>query len=238
MLRNVKVLGLFLVAGLAMSAMAASSASAQVHKGWLTSDGPVKLTGTENPATLTAFGNQKLECHVHYDIGNVGETPHGFIEPPATEFTVKPTYSNCTASIGATKAPATVTTNKCDFVIKIGETIELGKWGTTAKVVCENPATESIEVHAYSSSAHTTTICTMKFPAQEGPTGGFVTNVEEEGQWTITLGGTLNNITATKTGILCGGTAETKTAEQHLDAHITGFNEADEQTDITITDEA
>jgi hypothetical protein len=238
MIRNLKVLGLALVAVFAMSAVVASSASAQVHKGWLTSDGPVKLTGTENPATLTAFGNQKVECHAHYDIGNVNETPHGFIEPPATEFTIKPTYSNCTASIGTTKAPATVTTNKCDFVVKIGETIELGKWGTTAKVVCENPATEAIEVHAYSSPAHSTTICTVKVAAQEGLTGGFMVNDEEEGAWTVTLGGTFKEIHATKTGVLCGGTSETKTAEQHVDAHITGFNEANEQTDITITDEA
>jgi hypothetical protein len=237
MIRNLKVLGLALVAVFAMSAMVASSASAQIHKGWLTSDGPVKLTGTENPATLTAFGNQKVECQAHYDIGNVGETPHGLILPPATEFTIKPTYSGCSATIGASKAPATVTTNKCDFVVKIGETMEVGKWATTAKVVCEN-AGEAIEVHAYSSETHASTICTVKVPAQEGLTGGFMTNVEEKGQWTTTLGGTFAKITATRTGILCGGTAETKTAEQHVDAHITGYNEEEEQTDITITDEA
>jgi hypothetical protein len=52
--------------------------------------------------------------------------------------------------------------------------------------VCENPG-EAIEVHAYTSSAHSTTICTMKFPAQAGLTGGFMTNVEEGEQADITI---------------------------------------------------
>ena len=60
MIRNLKALGLALVAVFAMSAMAASASSASV-----TSDGPFTLTGTETGGTetnyLEAFG-LKTKC--------------------------------------------------------------------------------------------------------------------------------------------------------------------------------
>jgi hypothetical protein len=235
MIRNLKMLGLALVAVVAMSAMVASSASAQAGKGWLTSTGPVKLTGTQPKATLTAFGNQEVECHGHYEIGNVGETPHGVITPPATKFTVTPHYTECVARIGATTAPATVTTNHCDFDLEIGETKSAGHWKGTAKVRCEN-AGEAIEVHVYSNSSHSSTICTQKVTPQEGLEGGEVFNGEGG---TIGLTGTIGGIKVEKTGILCGGTAETNEAVEHLEGTvISGTNELEEATAISITDEA
>jgi hypothetical protein len=64
-------------------------------------------------------------------------------------------------------------------------------------------------------------------------TGGFVENLAGG---KITLGGTVGGIKATKTGILCGGTAETNSAEVHGDAVVSGTNELGEPTAIEISD--
>ena len=55
MIRNLKVLGLALVAVFAMSAMVASAASAGV----LTSDGPVKIKATETGSQANSFHQSK-----------------------------------------------------------------------------------------------------------------------------------------------------------------------------------
>jgi hypothetical protein len=227
MIRNLKALGLALAVVLATSATVASAASAA---GQLTSDGPVKLTGTSAGGAATAFGF-KVECHEHATVGAVGETPHGFLTPPVSAFTVQTQSTNCVATIGATAAPATVTTNGCDGVTKIGETISAGKWGGTGEIVC--PPNSQIEIHAYTSAAHTSTICTVKIPAQTGLSGGTVENIAGG---KITLGGTIKGIKATKTGVLCGGTAETNSAEVHGDAVVSGTNNVGAATAISISD--
>ena len=226
MIRNLKVLGLSLVAVFAMSAMVASAASA----GELTSDGPVDLHATENPAVLTAIAGQKVECHATYTIGNVNETPHAtFITLPKANLTVTPDYTNCVSVIGELKAPLTVTMNGCDFVLHIGAQLEAGKYSGTADVVCEG--SNQIEVHAYSSAAHSSTVCTYKIPAQTGLTGGFVKNAAGK----VELGGPVTGIKATRTGILCGGTAETKEAKQDIGVVVSGTNEAGAATNIEVT---
>jgi hypothetical protein len=229
MIRNLKGFGAaLLLAVFAMSAVAASAASAA--PGVLTSDGPVKLTGTSAGGAATAFGF-KVECHEHATVGAVGETPHGFLTPPVSSFTVQTQSTNCVATIGVTIAPATVTTNGCDGVTKIGETISAEKWGGTGEIVC--PESKQIEIHAYTNSAHTSSICTVKIPPQTGLTGGSVENIAGG---KITLGGTVKGIKATKTGVLCGGTAETNSAEVHGDAVVSGTSNAGEATAISISD--
>jgi len=225
MIRNLKVLGLCLVAVFAMSSMVASAASA----GELTSDGKVKLSATENPAVLTAIAGQKVECHAVYTIGKVDVTPHPeFMTLPASTFTISPDYSNCVSVIGELKAPSTVTMNGCDFVLHIG-TLSGGSYGGTADIVCE--AGKEIEVHAYSSAAHSSTVCTYKIPAQTGLTGGTVKNNAGK----IEINGPVNGIKATRTGILCGGNAETKEAKQDIGAVVSGTNEAGAATNIEVT---
>jgi hypothetical protein len=245
MIRNLKVLGLALMAVFAMSVVVASAASAST-KGWLTSDGPVTLTGTDTvgeKSKLTGFENLEVACHGHYDIGTQNN-PNSYdeffdvSETTVTVLTVKPTYDpkTCTGKIGATSAPVTVTMNECDYALHLGETKEPGVYKITADVEC--PDTKEIEVHAYSSTSHATTICTVKVPEQTGLDGATAsTAVDPEGNHTITLQGPITGITASKTGILCGGTAHTEKAELDIHAILSGFNEGEEPTDITITHE-
>jgi hypothetical protein len=241
MIRNLKVLGLALVAVFAMSAMAASSALAvEETQGVITSDGPVKLTGTDTvgePSVLKFNATQSLECHGHYDVGNVGVTPHGFINLTApnsvTSVTVAPTYTNCFGIVGATKAPATVTMNGCDYVIKIGTTNGVaGQYAGTADLVC--PGVAKVEVHLYNNAEHKTSICTFTFGAQTNKGGLFGQN---EAGGKITLGGTATGIKATRdASVLCGKeeTLETATLKAHI--IVSGTNEAGLATNISLSE--
>ena len=120
MTRNLKALGLALVAIFAMSAMVASAASAQ--QGVLTSDGEFFLEGTElaEGNELIYKGLPAAKCpQSHFHGGVVGTTPHDDLPASgATEFTVVPTYTNCKVGV----FPATVKMTTCDFEFALGET--------------------------------------------------------------------------------------------------------------------
>jgi hypothetical protein len=225
MTHKLKVLGIAMVAVFAVSAIMATAASA----GQFTSTGKTKLASTEKEATLTAFG-LKVTCHSFSDIGNVNETPHGFISSGATTFTVTPTLTGCFSFIGETKVSSTVTLNGCDSVLHIGSIIGGGpRYNGSGDIVC--PAGKEIEIHAYSSAAHSSTLCTVKIPAQSGLSNG---TIETSGS-NLKLGGPVKGMKATKTGILCGGSGETTTGEQDISAEITGTNEAGSATAISVS---
>jgi hypothetical protein len=231
MIRNLKALGLALVAVFAMSAVVASAASAAIPS--LTSDGPVTLSGSDNvgtKSTLTAFG-LKTECNATYHAHKYNVTPRVFIPSGATTVTVTPTYSNCLGVIGGTSTPATVTFNGCDYVLHIGNTVAgVEKYGGTTDIVC--PEGQQIEIHVYTNSSHATTICTIKVPGQTGLAGVTVQNSGGN----LVLGGPITGIRASKTGILCGGTAETTTGEEDISITVSGKNEAGGATSVSISD--
>lgn len=225
MISKSKVFGAILMVALAMSGLAASTASA----GAMTSTGKTRLTGEDTHVTLTAFG-LAVECPIRYDMGNVDETPHGFVASGATTFTMKPTFLlTCASYIGEVLAPTTVTMNGCDFVVHIGSALGIGWYKATTDIVC--PAGKEIELHAYSNVGHGTTICTVKVPSQSGLANG---TVEAWGN-ILELNGPIKGIKATKTGILCGGAAETSTGEQDIKATIIGTNEAGTETGISLS---
>jgi hypothetical protein len=226
MARNLKALRRVLGAATAMSLIFASSAWAQVV---LTSDGPVKLTATESSATITAFG-LKVACHAQYSIGNIFSTPHGTTAVPTSELTAAVTYTGCLAYIGETKAPATVTMNGCDEVIHLGSVIGPFEISGTVDIKCPETATQ-IEIHAYTNSEHKTSICTTKIPLQNGLVSGFVKTVGSN----VTLGGPVTGMHVTKTGLLCGGTAETNSGEIDMDAVISGTSAGGAATSISVS---
>ncbi len=232
MIRNLKSLGLAIMAVIGMSAVVASAASADPPT--LISDGPVKLAGTDlAKSVLTYNESQKIECHGKYSLGKENETPSGFIANPTTTATAAPTYSSCEGKLGVTNVSYTATMNGCDYVLHLGSTIEMGKWGVTTDIVC--PEGKEVEVHGYSSAEHTTSICTFKLPAQTGKAGAFVKNLEGG---KVTLGGTVEGLKASRTGVLCGGGNSTESGKLDLDAEISGTNEKEGSTGIEIVDES
>jgi hypothetical protein len=225
---SAKALG-FAVVFLAFISTLFSSVAQAGEQGVLTSTG-LTLDGAEaTPGKFTAFGF-KVECKGTYTGHRYNETPHQVIPPEATTVTVTPAYNECSSFIGETKAPSTVTMNGCDYVVHIGGTLGAGKWATTTDIVC--PEGAQVEMHAYTSAAHSSTICTVKVPAQTGLTGGFVTNLAAG---KLTLGGPIKGIKATRTGILCGGPAETNAAEEDLDVEVSG-TEAGGPAAVEISD--
>jgi hypothetical protein len=147
----------------------------------------------------------------------------------ATTFTVTPTYTGCNAFIGETKAPTTITTNGCDFVLHIGLLLTPPRFAISYEIVC--PAGAQMEIHSYTSSTHASTICTVKIPAQTGLTNG---TVETSGS-NLHLGGPVGGIKETKTGILCGGAGETTVGEWDVNDTIIGKSGGGAATAISVS---
>ncbi len=230
MIRNLKALGLALVAIFALSAMVASAASAQ--QGKLTSDGPFTLIGTE-----AATGNKLVypgetdfvACEgSHFHAYKYNVTPHVGIPSGATTVTVIPTYTNCHAGLHR----VTVTMNGCDYVFHLGVTTGgvTGTYGLTADLVCE--AGHQVEVHVYLASNNSNTpICTFFFGSQSGLSGAHLT---DSGSGTLTAKGTFTGIAASKSG-LCGS-GSTSAAEYEVNVPLTGENEAEGATTASISE--
>jgi hypothetical protein len=155
MMRNLKVLGLALVAMFALSAAAASMASAD------------DLTAEKYPVTLT--GDQDNQTDIFTTTaGTVSCKKVGYVGTIAgatTEATATPTYSECTA-LGF---PGTIHMNGCTYKFKIGAS---GSTTSTVDIVC--PAGQEITV---TSIAAGTTKCVIHVPAQTGLTHVNWTNV-------------------------------------------------------------
>jgi hypothetical protein len=147
MMRNLKVLGLALVAMFAMSAVAASMASADD----LTSESsPVTLTGAqeENDVFTTTAGNTSCK-EVKYKSAPTAT--------PTTTVSVTPEYPEKTAgglqNCTALGFPAKVDTNGCTYLFHIGAGVTTG----TLDIVCagsneitvtaNNTATEKCIIH-------------------------------------------------------------------------------------------
>jgi hypothetical protein len=242
MIRGLKVFLPALIAVCAVNAAAASMAAAQLTQGELTSVGSVRYTGTdeEGKDRWTAFG-LRSECHGHYEGGKQNETEEvsagKFRHKPTgdalTTLTIAPTYSSCSGVIGETVAPSTVTMNGCDYLLHLRTTdaANPGWYKVDTDIVC--PAEKEIEMHVYTSSAHSSTICTVKVKAQTGLQGGLVTNAAGG---KVTLKGPITGIHVTKTGVLCGGTATTTEGVLDIKAILEGINEAKETREISISE--
>ncbi len=249
MTRNLKALGLALVAVFALSAVAASAASAQtVGKLTVDSGTSVTLDGSEDGANTLVYpgleGN--VECPGSSIVGHKVEThaetttkiamkepTHPLIPANSSDATITPNFVNC--KNGGHKV--TVTMNGCDFDFHIGLTTAIADtYALTADVHC--PPGASIEVHVYLASNNSnTTICTLTVHEQTGITGFDIANeVNAKGEtetMTLTATGTAKNIKVTKSG-LCGA-GETSVAEQTINYTLKGTTATGLPVGVTIT---
>jgi hypothetical protein len=164
MMRNLKVLGIALVAVFAMSAIAASMASADD----LTSEtSPVTLTGNQiaenNNVLSTTSGTVK--CKVASYTG-------ASITTPTTTVTITPKYTECNVLGFLSHEP--IDMNGCDYLLHLGS----GATATTATadVVC--PVGKEITATAISVG---TLKCTIHIPPQTGLSKIEVTNLGAAG---------------------------------------------------------
>lgn len=252
MIRNVKALGLALMAVFAFSALSASAASAQ--QGKLTSDGSVTLTGTEVGEAVNnnyfQNGLGKVTCPGSTYTGHrvlthtqttEGKT-HERLQSGDTTATITPHYATkCFAHIAVLGTrPVTVTPNGCDFVFHIGQTTPAenkeGTYGVVAALVC--PPEKDIEVHVYKSGSveHPAgdSICTITIKPQEGIEGAHLKHTTGAPH-DFDLIGTFTNIHEEHTGTLCG-TGTSGEAKLATNLTIDGLNSAGGSTEVTITD--
>lgn len=260
MTRNLKALGLALVAMFAMSAVVASAASAEGPQGFLATENnqAVTLDGTEIPETtnaLTAFG-LPVKCpgttytgHKFISKHETETNPkleHGLIPSGATTVTITPDYEqeNCQAELSG-GLPATVDPNGCDFVVHIGGTTTdtEGKpipntYKAIYDIVC--PAGKEITVTVWFSEAEhleNKEACTIHIPEQSDLHGGHVTD-ETNGH--LRLDGQVTGIDATKTKdnlhpLLC---AHATTTDGRFDVNVTvtGTNAEKESIEVGISE--
>jgi hypothetical protein len=199
MIRNLKVLGLALVAVFAFSAMAASGAMAQEGKLTSANKNPFTLTGTEvagNENAFTGAFGVTVRCPGSTYAGHkVKNTPHELVPNGATETTVTPTYKECKDANGD---PRTVSMNGCDFVLYHATTVTPPNvYSITADIVC--PVGKTITVTGGS--------CAIAVGSQTGLTGLTVTN--EAGD--VRLSGKL-----TLKATVCGFIGTTATQDQNV----------------------
>ena len=184
MIRNLKFLGLALVAALAMSSVVASMASADV----ITSEASsTTLTGGQEGTDVFQVHGGEIKCTTVKYTGSIASNPASFA-------TVTPTYSGCTFAGLA----ATVNTNGCSY--KVNVTAGAGITTGTVDVVCA----EGKEITVTAPSIGTAK-CIVHVPAQTGLTSGTAANVGTTTTREITLTIAINNIKYNQTA----GTAET-----------------------------
>lgn len=201
MIRNLKMLGLMLVAALAMTAMSASAASA-TDANWT---GGGSTVGHDNPLGVTELtGSADVKC---------AEATYDYVSSSGNTLTLTPTFSGCAAG-GV--LPVTITVNKCHYQLEAGTTT-----GDTAPVTaglkCDTEGAGQIEVHVFLDSGHTIPFCTINIAAQPNLPGNLIAENQTNGHTRIT--GTVEGIQTSRSG-LCGEAEEE--AELHVD--ITGTN--------------
>ena len=144
MTRNLKALGIALVAMFAMSAMAAASASAAQHHFTSTSE-----SGTTY-LTAHSLGEQKLWSTTNEPEGNrefcKAANVNAAIEgEEVTEVTAEPSYGECTAFTGGSEVKEKLTTNGCHYLFTgVTEEDVTGNQTATMHLTC--PAEKQIEV--------------------------------------------------------------------------------------------
>ena len=243
MIRNLKVIGIMLAALFALSAGAASTASAQ--QGTITSTGPVVVTGTETGAAgsnaWTMFG-LKIECPGStYSGGLNNTTPHQGLPSGSTTVTISPHYADephgCLVTPGNFRL--TVDMNGCDYLIHVGITTGgvAGTYGFNTDVVC--PAGQEISRTIFTNTADLTAgkvMCVQHVPPQVGLTGGHVTQTTGGH---LGLTGPIKGIKMTETaspthGLLCPK-KETTSAEFDIDVTVAGETVGGVPTALTLS---
>jgi hypothetical protein len=254
MTRNLKTVGLALVAVLALSAVAATDASAQ--QGKFTSDGPVTMTATETGVEqnfLEAFG-LKIACpgttytgH-KYTLESETGVPktHPLIPSGVTTATVTPHYKeaaeNCTIKPGP--FPGTIDMNGCDYVVHLGgRTVKVGTYTMTLDIVC--PPTKTIVITFWKTAADHTTVgkapfCELHIKPQTN-LGGPTLHFTDPGNGHVDVTGAVEKIhierIGTENSVLCPNAPLTKTdGKYNLDVTTKGHNSSGLATNVSISE--
>jgi hypothetical protein len=198
MIRNIRALGIALMAVFALSAVAAQTAAAGEN---LTIEGivaPAKgfATGTKTTTHVFATPNGEVVC-------STISFPSEAVQAGGTvsEVTVNPSYSGCTAFGFAT---AHVTNNGCHYLFTKPTDLGGGKWTFHPPHIV--PTSGSTCNFTITPTFFGASVCTQTVENQT-PTGGHVTatnGTAANGKMDVTLHTTLTGIHYKGTGGVCG----------------------------------
>lgn len=217
MTRNLKALGLALVAAFALSAVVASGASAATS-----------FTSGSDSTILTskAIGNQVFstgESTVSCEEVTTDNTTTG---TSATEITAEPTYSgNCKITIGSLGTlNATIDMNGCHYLFTIGTEVHIlcpeGKQIEVTATILGTPR-KCLDIHAQTP----TSPVVHYINATNAATGKMDVEVES----------TVEGITYEKTGSCAFGTIEGNDANYKGKVTITGETGTGAAVDVTVS---
>jgi hypothetical protein len=209
MTRNLKALGLALVAVFAMSAIAASAAQAEGAPSLTPASYPAWLTTTaEGNQVYTTDTGQKVECTTVTGQATIEKAGVGDTSVTSTDIK----YSGCNALIGTSTLPATVDMTGCDFKFSGGKTDPADSTHyTNAAVAIECPVgVTGPDVTIFSSAAnHTAGTALCHITVWNSVTAGSVTYTNVAGATnTVTLKSVGIQNPVTRSGsLLCGNPA-------------------------------
>jgi hypothetical protein len=229
MIRNLKALGLALVAMGVLGILAASAAqaaptfSAEASE-WHPTGKPL---GTH---TYTLPFGAELTCEeVHFD-------PTKTYTSAVASVRATPTYNKCHATIFEVTYPVTVTHNSCEYEFQATKKTAATTYEGTAKVICEKAGVKGIEIHIFQKDDLKHELaprCTITVKPQT--ISGILTHNEATD---VTLTANTSKVTNTRTSgslLQCG--AENQTAEYHGDTTVTATDSAGNTVKSTIAGE-
>jgi hypothetical protein len=235
-MRNLKALGLALLAVFALSAMAASTASASPNPTWTPTEGPTTLHGVSlpnegpgktNALTLPGIG-QEIVC-TSTTLDAVG-TLFG----PMPEVQLTPTYEGCQTQNGW----VTITHNECRKRFYHLTTVPgTAHYTTTAQLIC--PQGKQLEIHTYLDAGHNFSVCTIDIPPQTFNGSFTVTNTPGMSPTTnsVIIEGTVGGLTYTVTNsgpAPCNAHGTYFDGVTHTNITITGQNHFGEHRGIHV----
>jgi len=202
MIRNLKALGLALVAVFALTAMSASAASAaQFHSA--AENTTVEGTQTSNHIFTTPAG--KVTCKKAVFIGSQSAKT-------TSEITINPTYSECTTAtiFGTISVTVDFVTNSCDYKFTSGGEVHI-ICGQAEGIIINGPG------------------CKITVPAQT--VGRVIYTNSGTAPKHISVSSEVSGIISTATGFFCSSTGESKTGTYTGSATVKGFS-GGKQVDI------
>jgi hypothetical protein len=218
MTRNLKALGLALLAAMAIGAIAAQASSAATEHSFRLGANETVLTGkTESygnanhlsQEVLTATAGLTVDCYGTYEGLQVGQT--------LDEVTVHPKYTTCTPD------GTTVDTNGCNFVFESNTDVSSGHFSA------EEHATTRIECsEGHTAIEMTRPGCNIVFHPQTVRGIRYTQLASHSGKHAFTVTATLRTITYTVTaGSFCGlaghGAGTYHNGQTNAKFEVTGF---------------
>jgi len=172
-MRNLKVLGLALVASFALSAVVASAASAETAHFTVEGIGVGQTAGAAGGQvgtnTFTVNG-LALQCTTATVTGKALSTG-----PEPSTVTLEPKYEGCKVLVAGLTKLVTVTTNGCAYIFQATKKTPVGApkpFSADLTIECPKTGPEKIEIHVYSTaSSEGTTTCTYDVTPHQTITG-------------------------------------------------------------------